>query len=165
MTVVAYALVGSKSLSPGRFLISRFSRAPEPRAYASTSARVAVGMPAGAGAVAPAEPSTSTRHAANRAAVTLLTSPVQFVVRSSVSSWITTGTRSLVSLTSSSSTARSTSPAYRNAGIVSSPKVGTPAVTLPPRWAWISGPAAAAAAGTHSRTRTAIRATRIEGRY
>jgi hypothetical protein len=81
------------------------------------------------------------------------TGPVQFVVRSSESSWMTTGVRSLVSLTSSSSTVPSRSHAWRNAGIVSSANVGTPASTEPPRCEWIFGAASAGADSANATTR------------
>ena len=71
------------------------------------------------------------------------------MVRSSVASWITTGTRSLVSFTSISSTYPERL-ALRNAGIVFSGYVGSPSSTEPPRWAWIGGGAAEAAAGAAS---------------
>jgi hypothetical protein len=88
-------------------LISRFTVAPVRRASSSTSAIVAM-RPRGATARArrppPGLPSTSGRQARNASSVRAATSPVQSVVRSSVASWIATGTPSAVSLASTSST-------------------------------------------------------------
>ena len=52
----------------------------------------------------PGLPSTSVLQLASSASVRVRTSPLQFVVRSSVASWIATGTPSSVSLASTSNT-------------------------------------------------------------
>ena len=67
-------------------------------------------------------------------------SPLQFVVRSSVASCTATGTPSSVSLASTSST-NPWRAAFRYAARLSSANRALPFTTVPPRWAWISGAA------------------------
>ena len=95
ITVLVKPLPGSKSGSVGWFLISMFTNAPSRPANASTSASVGIGSRGATlrvGRPPPGLPSTSVRQGRTWASVFDATSPVQAVVRSSVASWITTGT-------------------------------------------------------------------------
>jgi hypothetical protein len=76
----------------------------------------------------------STRHCASSADVFCATWPVQLVVRSSVASWMITGTRSELSFASSSTTSAPIEFERSKAGWASSGWTAVPASIGPPRW-------------------------------
>ena len=107
ITRFAYAGEESKSESVGTFLSSRFTNAPSSRGEASTCASVGIDSVGWAicavGRPPPGLPRTSSLQPTSSATIVSRTSPAHVVVRSSVGSWMTTGTPSAVSLASSSS--------------------------------------------------------------
>ena len=105
----------------------------------------------------PGLPSTSVRQPASSASVKVRSSPVQLVVRSSVASWIATGTRSSVSFASTSST-NPLRAAFLYALRLSSAKRALPFTTVPPRWACMSGARRPRRRARASRTAQASRA-------
>jgi hypothetical protein len=110
-------------------LISGTTVLPVRRPRASTSASVGTPTDGSAtwrvGRPDPGTPSTSALQRRSWASVLSTTRPLQFVVRSSVGSWMTTGTPSAVSLMSNSSGSRC-SAATPKAGRVFSGNWGLP---------------------------------------